>query len=66
MVDKNVMLRKHIDNEADMLLGCSNRLCVTDDKEELFTLHRGAVMHLVKLFNYNYERLERKEKGEEN
>lgn len=49
--------RNRIYNEANMLEGCKNRMCVTDEVEELISLHAGAVHHAASLFELNLERL---------
>lgn len=53
-------LRVQIENEAKMLVGCKNRMCITDDVEELARLHKGAVYHAGRLFELNLERLQGK------
>lgn len=55
-------LHKRIMNESDMLVGCSNRMCVTDDIEELMILYEGAVHYAFQLFDLNLLRLRANEK----
>lgn len=58
---------KEVFNECDMLKGNINRMCVTDDLEELLNVYTYAKCRLDSVFNANYFRLkeEEKEKTEE-
>lgn len=42
------------DNKIAMLEGCKNRLCVTDDISELFTLLYSATNYLIILAESRY------------
>ena len=44
-------------NEMDMLKGNINRMCVTDDQEELFKMYAFACLRLNKIYNLNSEKL---------
>lgn len=60
------MSLKEIFNECDMLEGNINRMCVTDDLEELLAMYAHAKCRLDLIFNGNYLRLkEEKEKTDE-
>ena len=44
-------------NEVDMLKGNINRMCVTDDKEELFKMYDFACLRLNRIYELNNEKL---------
>ena len=39
MDEKSEKLRIRISNSVDMLMGCKNRMCITDDSNELVLLY---------------------------
>lgn len=49
--------RRQIDNAYDMLRGCMNRMCITDDVYEFESLYKSAGFHLKRLFELNKKRL---------
>lgn len=48
---------KEISNKVDSLEGCKNRMCVTDDREELFKLFSFLVLYASDLYYLNLDRL---------
>lgn len=48
---------KEIKNKADMMTGCENRMCVTDDREELFKMYAYLTLYATDLYRLNRERL---------
>lgn len=44
-------------NEKDMLEGNINRMCVTDDMDELLSMKNFAMKRIERIFQVNYERL---------
>ena len=50
-------MRNRIYNKADMLEGCKNRMCVTDDEKELSRLYVGLNLYAADLFNMNLKRI---------
>lgn len=48
---------KQIHKEADMIDGCKNRMCVTDDEEELSLLYVSLNLRAANLFNMNLRRI---------
>lgn len=50
-------MRKHTRNQADMLKGSVNRICVTDDIDELSRLLTSAILDLTELYHINKERI---------
>ena len=61
MDEKSEKLRIRISNSVDMLLGCKNRMCITDDSNELVLLYEGALRHIKHLYMLNLERLQIKD-----
>lgn len=60
-------MNKELRNEIDMLQGNINRMCVTDDVQELFSMHCYAEDRLRRIFKINYKKLlDRKLLNEEN
>lgn len=49
--------RIEISNNVNMLEGCKNRMCVTDDAEELVRLYGGLIRYATALFELNCERI---------
>lgn len=43
--------------EKDMLEGNINRMCVTDDMNELLSMKNFAIRRIERIFQVNYERL---------
>lgn len=54
-MDKN--FRNQIYNEADMLEGCKNRMCITDDENELSRLYVSLNLYAANLFQMNLKRI---------
>ncbi len=52
---------KMIDEQADLLKGNINRMCVTDNLEELRTMDRWAKARINQIVSINYCRLTDKE-----
>lgn len=46
-----------IHTEKDMLEGNINRMCVTDDMNELLSMKNFAIRRIEHIFQVNYERL---------
>lgn len=51
------MKRQQIENAYDMLRGCMNRMCITDDVYEFESLYKSADIYLKQLFELNKKRL---------
>lgn len=49
--------RQKIENAYDMLRGCMNRMCITDDIYEFNSLYERADYYLKQLFELNKKRL---------
>lgn len=49
--------RKRIENEKRMLEGNFNRMCITDDREELENLYNCAIERIAIIYAVNEERL---------
>lgn len=56
--------RKQICNEADMLEGCKNRMCVTDDEKELSRLYVSLNLYAANLFQMNLKRIRSQDQAE--
>lgn len=56
---------KEIRNKTDMLEGCKNRMCTTDDREELSNLYMSLTLCAADLYHLNRERLFIEEYGDE-
>lgn len=56
-MDESTKRLNKIQNQADMLLGCRNRMCVTDDEEELARLYSSITKYSANLFLLNLERI---------
>lgn len=50
-------LAKKINIESDLLVGCRNRMCVTDDEKELAQLYFGLTFHAINLYRLNIRRI---------
>lgn len=50
-------IRQEIDNEMDMIKGNLNRMCVTDDTDELLTMYAYASIRLNDLLRVNRNRI---------
>lgn len=48
------MTHKEMLNQTDLLKGSINRICITDDIEELFQMYRSAQYRLNTIFDYSY------------
>ena len=44
--------RLHYDRAVRMLEGCKNRICVTDDLEELKGLRDAALYYIAEMYEY--------------
>lgn len=44
-------------NKADELDGCKNRMCITDDRDELFKLYAFLTLYAADLYRLNCQRL---------
>ncbi len=53
----NENIRKQIQNTTDMLEGCKNRMCVTDDENELSRLYTSLNLYAADLFRENLKRI---------
>jgi hypothetical protein len=49
--------RNELLNEIDMLRGNINRMCVTDNKQELDKMLRYAKLRLDEIYDYNHYRV---------
>ncbi len=45
-----------IRNEREMLDGCLNRMCVTDDKDEFIMMYQSAVNRIIRISEICTER----------
>ncbi|MBC5712494.1 hypothetical protein H8S75_31830 [Hungatella sp. L12] len=67
MDEKGKNFRNQILNEADMLEGCRNRMCITDDEQELERLYCGLGLRAANLYHMNLRRIrEMESNGEDN
>lgn len=57
MNKQDIELHKKILNEADMLNGCKNRMCITDDEGELSQLYISLNLYASNLFQMNLRRI---------
>ncbi len=48
---------KEYEEEQRLFKGCYNRICVTDNREELTLLYSSARQRLEKIFQYRYREL---------
>lgn len=48
---------KEIRIKTDMMEGCINRMCITDDRDELLSLYASLTLYASKLYYLNRERL---------
>lgn len=48
---------KEIHIKTDMMEGCKNRMCITDDREELLGLYSSLTLYAADLYHLNRERL---------
>ena len=53
-------------NECDMLEGNINRMCVTDNFKELSDMRYFALLRIMKIYDFNFRRLELLEKNKDN
>lgn len=56
------MTKQELYNECDLLTGNINRMCVTDSLEELDKMKEFAEKRIKKIYNYNLQRFNKKEK----
>lgn len=54
------VIRQEIDNEMDMIRGNLNRMCVTDDTDELLIMYAYASIRLHDILEANRNRIFRK------
>lgn len=57
---------KEIRNKIDMMEGCKNRMCITDDRDELLSLYAFLTLDTAELYRLNRERLFIAEYGDDN
>lgn len=57
---------KEIRNKIDMMEGCKNRMCITDDRDELLSLYAFLTLDIAELYRLNRERLFIAEYGDDN
>lgn len=57
---------KEIHNKTDMMVGCKNRMCITDDRDELLSLYASLTLYAAELYRLNHERLFIAEYGDDN
>lgn len=55
MIDENK--RKEILNLADTMQGEINRMCVTDDFEELWKMEKYLILNAHKMWEMNHDRI---------
>lgn len=55
---------KEIVRKTKMLEGCMNRMCITDDSDELSRLHSSLVLYASDLYRLNRNRLYIEEYGD--
>lgn len=48
---------KEIRNKTKMMEGCKNRMCITDDRDELLSLYASLTLYTAELYRLNHERL---------
>lgn len=53
----NENIRKQIQNTTSMLEGCKNRMCITDDENELSQLYNSLNLYAADLFRENLKRI---------
>ena len=56
-----IMTRNELYLECDLLKGNINRMCVTDNFEELDKMELVAIERIRRIFDYNFKRLSEKE-----
>lgn len=56
---------KKIHNMSDMLIGCRNRMCVTDDYDELFRMFAFLILYANDLYRLNKQRLALRQDAED-
>ena len=49
---------EEIEIETDLLKGNMNRMCITHDRQELYTMYSFAKKRIDNLFNYNLKRID--------
>lgn len=57
---------KEIRNKGDMMVGCMNRMSLTDDREELFNMYAYLTLYAVDLYRLHCRRLFISEYGDVN
>ncbi len=57
MDEEGKILKQRISNVADMLNGCKNRMCITDDEDELSQLYVSLNLYESNLFQMNLRRI---------
>lgn len=57
---------KEIRNKTDMMVGCKNRMCITDDRDELLSLYASLTLYAAELYRLNCERLFIAKYGDDN
>lgn len=62
--EKYVSKVKEVRHKADTFEGCKNRMCVTDDPEELRNVYVNLTLYAADLYLLNYERIIIAEQGD--
>ena len=57
LTERYAEIRKAVMNEVDTLEDCKNRMCVTDDIDELAQMYLFLTLHAVDLYRLNCDRL---------
>lgn len=57
---------KEIRIKIDMMEGCKNRMCTTDDRDELLSLYASLTLYAAELYRLNCKRLFIAEYGDDN
>ncbi len=55
------MTEQEFETEKDMLRGNLGRMCVSDDKKEVFQMYRIACKRLERIYLYNCDRIDQAE-----
>lgn len=50
-------MNREMQDKVDMLEGCKNRMCITDDRAELLSLYGNLILHATDLYNLNQKRI---------
>lgn len=50
-------MNREMQDKVDMIEGCKNRMCITDDRDELLSLYGNLILHATDLYNLNQKRI---------